>query len=157
MAATVLSAVYLARHKTEDPAPASEPESSVESIDPAGKPQRSPDLRDPFSSTRNVPAETAGDLRDPFGPPREQTPTAPTHLDLKDPFSGNAARPADKPAQGPATMDSDLKDPFRRSDGASPQSEPSPILDPFHGSSSPPSKPSTDKGSDLADPFANQH
>jgi hypothetical protein len=154
MAATVLSTIYVARQKPEAPTPVSVPKSRVESIEPAGQPQRSSDLRDPFSSTPIPSAAKAGDLRDPFGSPREQTRTPPTHSDLKDPFSGNPARPVDKPAQEPADASSDLKDPFRASQGPSPQSEPAAIVDPFRGNASPPSKHS---GSDLADPFAKPH
>jgi hypothetical protein len=146
-AATVLAAVYLARNESDVESPAIQP--SVESIDPAGLPQGSPDLKDPFSTTHDSPPRMSGDLVDPFGttpepprPPRhEQTRTAPPQNDLKDPFgpsSRNPARPEDEPALRPEDASLDLKDPFS-------------------GDSSKWEQPSKASGSDLVDPFAKQH
>lgn len=158
MAATVLGAVYLAR-PTNEVFPANEPTPGVESIDPAGQPQGSPDLRDPFSSAGDPPAPKAGELQDPFDrSPREQTRTPQPHWDLKDPFSKSPGRPSDEPAPEPEDRSSDLKDPFgRSSEGQSPQSDADGILDPFSKPTPMPSEQSKHSGSDLADPFTNQH
>lgn len=155
MAATVLSAVYLARREPDNghrPSESSPSMDSLPAIHPAGQPQHSPDLRDPFSRKRDdVRPPPAGDLRDPFGTQRPPTPTPRTQADLKDPFSNNPARPPHNPFPTPGNNTSpDLKDPFTRPAANSAQSPAGPLMDPFLR---PSNEPSQAGSGDLVDPF----
>jgi hypothetical protein len=141
--------VYLARHEPDE-VQSGEPDSSIESIHPAGQPPQSPDLRDPFGKTRDSSAPkpeavpSSGDLKDPFrnapsGPPpksRHPTPTPRPPSDLKDPFGRDPEpsrdQPANEPSPSPQDVSPDLKDPFSRDT-------------------------SKDSGSDIVDPFGKQH
>ncbi|MFV8755303.1 hypothetical protein ACNOYE_32535 [Nannocystaceae bacterium ST9] len=149
MAAVLAIAFHFARRPNDVERPAGE-STPAPTIQPAGPPTPS-HLVDPFAPTPR-PHTKAGELLDPFAATNEQTPTPPTHSDLKDPFSGSDARSFDKPAPQPSTSSPDLKDPFGNSREESTQSRHGELVDPFGRA---PDEPRGRSG-DLVDPFARE-
>lgn len=161
-AAALLGLAYATQPEPREPSRVPAP-----TIQPAGSPsasesRRSPDLLDPFATSRDPAAPPASaDLRDPFGPRRHaKTPTAPTHSDLRNPFvpsvdDTDATWPT--PHAKPSSRSPDLVDPFMRSPTNSTTTNSTAaqddLIDPFGGSTTAPDKPAS-RSADLVDPFA---